>query len=163
MPDQTKLVTVFRSADHSAEEDAIEIRDRLADAGIEAVVLDDEALGVVGGTWEVRVPRADQARAEAIVAAPKPEPEDEVAIDEEGLSHDLDFVAIFTGQGPEAEMEAISIRAVLESSGIPCVVIGSAQIPSLPFEVRVPKSRLQEARALIEEAQSGSATDEVSG
>ena len=163
MPDESKLVTVFRSADHSAEEDATEVRERLAQAGIEAVAVDDATPGVVGGTWEVRVPKADQTRAEAIVAAPQPEPEDEVEIDEEGLSHDLDFVAIFTGQGPEAEMEAISIRAVLESSGIPCVVIGSAQIPSLPFEVRVPKSRLNEARELLAEAQSGPVTDEASG
>jgi hypothetical protein len=31
-------------------------------------------------------------------------------------------------------------------------VVGSAQIPSLPFEVRVPKSRLEEASSLLEEA-----------
>jgi len=35
-------------------------------------------------------------------------------------------------------MEATQIRSVLDASGIPCVVIGSSQIPSLPFEVRVP-------------------------
>jgi hypothetical protein len=159
MPDQAKLVTVFRSADHSAEDEAIEIHDRLAEAGIEAVVLGDDAPGVIEGTWEVRVPAADVPRAEEIVKLPIPEPEDESDVDEEGQSHDLDFVAIYSGQGPEAEMEATQIRSVLDASGIPCVVIGSQQIPSLPFEVRVPKSRLQDARALLEEAQSGSATD----
>ena len=159
MPDQPKLVTVFHSADHSAEDEAIAIHDRLVEAGIEAVVLDDDAPGVVEGTWEVRVPAADIPRAEAIVGAPLPAPEDESEVDEEGQSHDLDFVPIFSGQSPEAEMEAISIRSVLEANGIPCVVIGSQQIPSLPFEVRVPKSRLEDARALLEEAQSGSATD----
>ena len=159
MPDQPKLVTVFRSADHSAQDEAVEIHGRLAAKGIKAVVLGDDAPGVVEGTWEVRVPEADAARAEAIAGAPLPEPEDESEVDEEGLSHDLDFVPVYTGQGAEAEMEAISIRAVLEANGVPCVVIGSQQIPSLPFEVRVPKSRLEEARALLEEAQSGTATE----
>jgi hypothetical protein len=158
MPDKVDLITVFRSADESAEDDATEVLDRLLEAGIGAVLLADDVPGVVEGTWEVRVPAADQARAEQIAAAPKPEPEDEEEVSEEGLSHELDFVSLFSSQGIEAEMEAISIRSVLEANGIPCVVIGSQQIPSLPFEVRVPKSRLDEALSLLEETrQSGSA------
>ena len=116
---------------------------------------------VVEGTWEVRVPPSDQARAEAILAAPVPAPEDEEEVSEEGLSHDLDFVSIFSAQGIEAEMEAISIQSVLEANGIPCTVVGSAQIPSLPFEVRVPKSRLEEAMSLLEEVrQAGAGAEE---
>ena len=59
-----------------------------------------------------------------------------------------------------AEIEAILIQTILESNGIPCVVVGSAQYPSLGFEVRVPKSRLDEARAAVDEArQSGAAVE----
>ena len=50
------------------------------------------------------------------------------------------------------------IQSILESNGIPCVVIGAPQYPSLGFEVRVPKSRVEEAVAVVEEArQSGAA------
>jgi len=154
------FVTVFRSADTSAEEEATEIRDRLAQAGLPAILLGDDTPGVVEGTWEVRVAAADQAMAETIVAKPLPEPEDEVEVGGKGLSHDLDFVAVFSGQAPDAEMEALSIQSLLEASGIPSVVIGSQQIPSLPFEVRVPTSRLDEAKSLLEDArQSGAGSN----
>jgi len=159
MPDQSEFITVLRSADPTAEEDAASARDRLSAEGIDAIVLGDDAPGVVEGTWEVRVPPSDQARAEAVLAAPLPEPEDEEEVSEEGLSHDLDFVSIFSAQGIEAEMEAISIQSVLEANGIPCTVIGSAQIPSLPFEVRVPKSRLEEASSLLEEVRQAGAEE----
>jgi hypothetical protein len=150
MPEQNKLVTVFRSADPSAEAEAVEIATLLAEAGIEAVVLGDDAPGVVEGTWEVRVPPRDRARAESIIGAPRPARDDEDEVSAEALTHDLDFVTLFRDQSPEAEMEAISIRALLEANGIPSVMIGSAQFPSLPFEVRVPKSRLEEATSLLE-------------
>ena len=65
--------------------------------------------------------------------------------------------AIRAQHRPEAEMEALSIQSLLESSGIPASLIGSMQFPSLPFEVRVPKSRAEEARALLEDAQRASA------
>jgi hypothetical protein len=151
MPDRDPFITVFRSADKSAEQDASDMRERLAEAGIDVIVVGDDAPGVVEGSWEVRVPEADRARAEAIVAEPPRPEEDEEEVTEQGQSHNLDFVAIFRSQGSEAEMEAISIQSVLEANGIPCTVVGSAQIPSLPVEVRVPKSRLEEASSLLEE------------
>ena len=161
MPDQTEFITVFRSADSTSEADAANARERLAEQGISAIVLGDTEPGVVEGTWEVRVAPSDQARAEVVLAAPLPEPENEEEVSEEGLSHDLDFVSIFSAQGIEAEMEAISIQSVLEANDIPCTVVGSAQIPSLPFEVRVPKSRLEEALSLLEEArQAGAGAEE---
>jgi tryptophan synthase alpha subunit len=99
----------------------------------------------------------DRERAEAIAAAPQPEPEDEVDVSDAALSHDLDFVPVFTRQTPDAEMEAISIQSLLEANGIPSVVVGSSQIPSLPFEVRVPKTRLEEAKSLLEEIKQSAA------
>ncbi|HKA01313.1 MAG TPA: DUF2007 domain-containing protein [Candidatus Solibacter sp.] len=160
MPDNAEFITVFRSADPTAEQDAADARARLAEAGIDAIVLGDDAPGVVEGTCEVRVSPSDQARADAVLAEPTPKSEDEDEVSEEGMSHDLDFVSIFSAQGIEAEMEAISIQSVLEANGIPCTVIGSAQIPSLPFEVRVPKSRLEEARSLLEEVRQAGAEAE---
>jgi len=160
MQDKAKFITVLRSADTTAEEEASIARERLAQEGIDAIVLGDDAPGVVEGTWEVRVAPSDQARAEAVLATPPPEEEDEAEVSEEGLSEDLDFVSIFTSQGIEAEMEAISIQSVLEANGIPCIVVGSAQIPSLPFEVRVPKSRLEEASSLLEEVRQAGAEGE---
>jgi len=164
MPDQNALITVFRSADTTAEQDASDARDRLEEAGIGAELVDDQTPGVVEGAWEVRVAPADRERAEAILAVPEAAEEDEDEVSEEGQSRDLDFVAIFRAQGIEAEMEAISIQSVLEANGIPCAVVGSAQIPSLPFEVRVPKLRLEEAQSLLEEVrQAGQADQESEG
>jgi len=161
MTDQTEFITVFRSADNSAKADATAARDELMQVGIQAILLDAETPGVVEGSWEVRVPAADQTRAEAILAVEPAEPEDESEVDEEGLSHDLDFVNVFASNANDAEMEATSIQSFLEASGIPTTVIGSAQIPSLGFEVRVPKSRLEEAQTLVTEARQSGA--EVEG
>jgi hypothetical protein len=68
-------------------------------------------------------------------------------------SHDLDMVTLFSSQKHDAEMEANSIHALLEANDIPSVLVGTAQIPSLEFEVQVPRSRLAEAERVIAEAQ----------
>jgi hypothetical protein len=160
MTDDNKLITVFRSADTSAEEEAAGARKTLAQAGIPAVMVGDDTPGVVEGSWEVRVSTTDRERAEAILAAQPAEPEDEAEVRDEGLSHDLDFVSLFGSQANDADIEATMIQSLLEANGIPCVVIGSSQYPSLGFEVRVPKSRLDEAAELMEEArQSGAAVE----
>jgi hypothetical protein len=160
MREETEFITVFRSGDPSAEADAIAARDLLAGEEIPAILLGEDAPGVIEGTWEVRVSPADRARAEAILAAQPAEPEDESEVPEEGLSHDLDFVTLFRSQANDAEMEAMMIRSILEANGIPCAVMGGTPYPSLGFEVRVPKSRLEAAVTLVEEArQSGAAVD----
>jgi hypothetical protein len=161
MTDETAWITVFRSGDPSAEADATAARECLTQAGIQAIQLGDDSPGVIEGTWEVRVPQSDRTRAEAILEARPAAPEDdESQVAHEGLSHDLDFVSLFSSQNNDAEMEAIMIQSMLESNGIPCVVIGSAQYPSLGFEVRVPKSRLEEAVAVVEAARQSGATAE---
>src|SRR5262249_21776152 len=70
MADRSEYVVVFRSADPSAKADAIAAAEQLAEEGVDAVVLGDDEPGVVEGTWEVRAPLSEQARAEAILAAP---------------------------------------------------------------------------------------------
>ena len=164
MPDQEEFITVFRSADPTAEEDAAAARDRLAEQGVPAVLLGDSEPGIVVGTFEVRVPPSEQARAEEILAAPvvEEEEEDEEDIAPEGLSHDLDLVTLFSSQNLDAEMEAISLRSILDANGIPAFIVGASQIPSLPYEVKVPKSRMDEALALISEARAAADATPVS-
>ena len=69
-------------------------------------------------------------------------------------SHALDMVTLWSSNTVMAEMEADMIRGVLESNGIPVMVVGASQYPNLPFEVRVPRGKVKEAEELIEQAQA---------
>jgi hypothetical protein len=79
------------------------------------------------------------------------EPQEEAA----DLSHDLDMVTIFSSSNYDAEMEAMSIHGILESSGISAEVIGTSTLPVLEFQVQVPREDAEEARRLLAEAQAG--------
>ena len=66
---------------------------------------------------------------------------------------------IFEAAGISAEMEAQSIHALLESSGIESIVVRE-NVPELPVgrvEVRVVASDVERAREIIREGQSGGA------
>lgn len=67
-------------------------------------------------------------------------------------SHDLDMVTLFSSLNHDAEMEANAIHGVLEANGIPSMVVGAPQIPSLEFQVQVPQSRIEEAERVLAEA-----------
>ena len=67
-------------------------------------------------------------------------------------SHALDLEPIWSGSGTFAEMEATNIQAVLGAAGIEAVINGSAQLPSVPFEVLVRRDQMIEARKVIAEA-----------
>jgi hypothetical protein len=69
-------------------------------------------------------------------------------------SHDLDLVALFASANHDAEMEANAIHGVMEASGIPSIVVGTAQIPVFEFQVQVPRSRLEEAERVLAEARA---------
>jgi hypothetical protein len=49
------------------------------------------------------------------------------------------LVELYNGQGSTGEVEALSIRAVLDASHIPSVLIGSPTMPNLAFRVMVPE------------------------
>jgi len=66
------------------------------------------------------------------------------------LSHDLDMEPLYFSQTIEAEVEAEVIRGVLESNGIPAVVSASP-VPSLGFQIHVPKNRMEDALRVIAE------------
>jgi hypothetical protein len=145
-----QLVTAFRSADEDAQDDATEVAELLKSEGIEAVLLNDDAVGVPEGAWEVRVPAADAARAEALIAGL---PEDE----EVDPSEDLDLVTVFeSGDGAaDSESEAYAIKNLLESAGLYTLLVGAdVPIPSLNHQVQVAKEHEAEARRLIAEARA---------
>ena len=73
-------------------------------------------------------------------------------------SHDLDLVALFASSNYDAEMEANAIHGVMEASGIPSIVVGTPQIPSLEFQVQVPRARLEEAERVLAEARAAGPT-----
>ena len=73
---------------------------------------------------------------------------------DEGLNtHALDMVTLRNGS-VATEMEADVIRGVLEANGIPSIVVTAPEIPSLGFEVKVPRGRVAEAEQLLEEARA---------
>jgi hypothetical protein len=133
--------------DADAAEDAECIVELLTDAGIQAVFLDDSAPGVVEGAFEVRVPPADAARAEELIAANPPSEEAE----EIDVSSALDLETI---AGAASEMEAMGIKNLLDSSGIAAVLVGDSVLPNFPFEVRVARDQVDRARALIADAET---------
>src|ERR1035441_851612 len=60
-------------------------------------------------------------------------------------SPDLDLVTLFRSSNTDAEMEANNIHGMLQASGIPSVVEGTSVIPSLEFQVLVPRENAEEA------------------
>ena len=65
---------------------------------------------------------------------------------------DLDLVTVFQSAGSGAEMEALDVKAMLESNDIPVVLVGDTRFPNLPEEVRVPRDHAQQAEQLIADA-----------
>jgi hypothetical protein len=152
-------LTVFRSADATAREDAEAIQEMLVDEGVQAVVLDDHAPGVPSGAWEVRVAAGDSVRAEALIASHPIE--DEVTDGDD--SSELDLVTVFRSAGNTGEMEAQQVKSLLESNGLEAVLVADARLPNLPDEVRVAREHLTQAKRLIADALAAgpSAADEA--
>ena len=73
---------------------------------------------------------------------------------EPDTSHEMDMVTLFSSSNFDAEMEAMQINGMLESNGIPSMVVGTSTLPVLEFEVQVPKEHLEEARRILAEAQA---------
>lgn len=69
-------------------------------------------------------------------------------------SHALDMVTLWESSTIDTEEEADMIRGVLDSNGIPTLLMGAPQFPNLGFQVQVPRGKLKEAQRLIEEAQA---------
>ena len=147
MEQENALLTVFRSAESSAEEECSDIRAFLADNNIVATVAGDDTQEVVAGTFEVRVAAGDADRALQLIS------EMPVEAEPADPSHERDLVSIYRSEAtPLAEMEAMSLKAILESNDISAFVVGGAMMPNLPFEVRVALEDEERARAVIADA-----------
>jgi hypothetical protein len=141
-------ITVFRSADESASEDATDVQSMLVEEGIPATLLDDSAPEVVEGTYEVRVDAENQARAELLISRFL----DQSEAKEGDPSESLDLVTVFRAAGSSNEMEALSVQSVLEAGGISAFVVGDSRYPIFPQQVRVAREDETKAKQLIEEA-----------
>ncbi len=78
----------------------------------------------------------------------------EIGAEEVDPSHQLDLETVFAADGATAEMQALAIRGILDAAQVPSVMVGTSTIPSLPFEVRVPRDRMEQALILIAEAEA---------
>jgi Putative prokaryotic signal transducing protein len=68
---------------------------------------------------------------------------------------DESMVAVFSSSNHDGEMEAMAIKGVLDSNGIPAMIVGPHVLPTLEFQVQVPEHLLTEARQVIREARQG--------
>jgi len=146
MPASSDLVTVFRSMDDTAQEDCESIVELLSEEGISAIMVDDSAPGVPEGTYEVRVPAPDGARAEKLIEE-NSLPDEVEEVDD---SSNLDLETVFVS----SEMQAMSIKNLLESNEIVAVLVGDSVLPNFPFEVRVAREQASRARKLIEDVEN---------
>ncbi len=65
-----------------------------------------------------------------------------------------EMAVLFSSSNVDAEMEANNIHAMLEASGIPSMVVGTSVIPSLEFQVQVPRENKEEAERVMADAQA---------
>jgi hypothetical protein len=76
------------------------------------------------------------------------------SIPNENPGHELDMVTIFSSQNHDAEMEAMALKSLLDANGIDSAVVGSTTIPSVEFQVQVPRSMMEEAEKVMADAQA---------
>ena len=84
---------------------------------------------------------------------PEPDESGQPAEEHVNTSHDLDMVTLYTANAIDSEVEASVLKSLLESNGIPALVIGSPY-PNLGYQIQVPRAQSEEARRLFEEAQA---------
>jgi Putative prokaryotic signal transducing protein len=74
-------------------------------------------------------------------------------VDHIDRSGDLELETIYHAEGSSlAELEALEIKGLLESNGIPAIMVGDPVLPNLPFEIKVARHEAECARQLIAEA-----------
>lgn len=149
MTGNTGVITVYRSADANAEQDATAVYNLLIKNGLDPQLAGSETPGVLVGSWEVRVPMDQAARAEALARTLNQE--DPAQADP---SHDLDMVTLRRMEGATGELEAMAIRSILEANDIPSVLVGASTLPNLSFSVDVAKVDLARAEAVLAEAEA---------
>ena len=73
------------------------------------------------------------------------------------------MVTLFSSMNHDAEMEALALHSLLEANGIESAVVGPSTLPSVEFQVQVPRSQKEEAERVMAEAREAgpSAADEA--
>jgi hypothetical protein len=73
------------------------------------------------------------------------------------------MLAVFSSSNFDAEMEAMTIKGILDASDIPAIVIGPSVLPNLEFQVQVPEHMLERAQLVIDAARAAgqAAADEA--
>ena len=74
------------------------------------------------------------------------------SIPNEQTGHELDLVTLFSSMNHDAEMEAMALHSLLEANGIESTVVGPSTIPSVEFQVQVPRAQLEAAQKVMNEA-----------
>jgi hypothetical protein len=143
-----ETVTVFRSGDPSAEDDAKAVLNLLVSNGISAMLVDDQAHSVPQGAWEVKVALAERVPAEHLIATTPIEDE----FSNPDSSSSLDQVTVFRSAGTGIETEAMLVKALLDSNGIDAMIVADTRFPNFPEQVRVPRAEVTEAKRLIANA-----------
>lgn len=67
---------------------------------------------------------------------------------------DEPMLPVFSSSNHDAEMEAMTIKGILDASDIPALVVGPSVLPSLEFQVQVPEHDLERAQLVIDAARA---------
>ena len=81
------------------------------------------------------------------------EDRDQLEQDQFDTSHDFDMVTIYASETVETETEIQVIRGLLDTNGIPSVLVQSP-IPPIGIHLQAPRAYVDQARRVIEEAQA---------
>jgi len=69
----------------------------------------------------------------------------------------VDLVPVLEADGTPlevTEMEAASLRGLLEANGIEAVIAGAEMMPNLPYRIQVPSDQAKQAAEIIAEARA---------
>ena len=71
------------------------------------------------------------------------------------MENDTDeMVVVFSSSNHDAEMEANTVKGLLDASDVPAMLIGPHVLPNLEFQVQVSRELAAKAEALINEARA---------
>jgi len=64
------------------------------------------------------------------------------------------MLPVFSSSNFDAEMEAMTIKGILDVNDIPAMVVGPSVLPNLEFQVQVPEHDLERAQLVIDAARA---------
>ena len=116
---------------------------------IDPVIFTDDSPGVVQGYAKCASPRTRSQQAESLLASFDPD-----APQLADPSAELDTVPIASMMGATGEIEAMGVKSVLDAAGIAKILVGDSTLPNLEFHIRVARADVEQARAVLAEAQA---------